>query len=164
MKYYIFAYVGVAVGQRIESLSVLQYVTREVADTVETWLQWASPKRQTIMETAVEISREWRDALKEIGFDPDSEGAELLLSACEDEGIQPDQLCDALQGITTGWTEDCAGRNYAMELADECGSVPDNLAWPLTCIDWDQAWRELWHDGFRLYSGPSDTWFVMRAV
>ena len=28
---------------------MFQYVTREVADTVEAWLQWASPKRQTIM-------------------------------------------------------------------------------------------------------------------
>lgn len=34
-------------------------------------------------------------------------------------------------------------RNYAMELADDIGAIPANTAWPLTCIDWDQAAREL---------------------
>jgi antirestriction protein len=33
--------------------------------------------------------------------------------------------------------------DYAHELADDIGAVPDNLAWPLTCIDWEQAAREL---------------------
>ena len=116
------------------------------------------------MTTTTEISQEWRDALEDRGFDPDSEGAAMLLSACEDEGIEPDDFCDAYQGETTGWTEEHAGRNYAMELADELGSVPHDAAWPLNCIDWDGAWRELSHDGFSLYEGPADTWFVLRAV
>ena len=37
-------------------------------------------------------------------------------------------------------------REYAMDLAYECGMVPDNLDWPLSCIDWDQAARELQMD------------------
>lgn len=37
-------------------------------------------------------------------------------------------------------------KQYAMELADDIGAVPANLAWPLTCIDWDQAARELQMD------------------
>ena len=37
-------------------------------------------------------------------------------------------------------------REYAMELADDCGMIPDNLTWPLSCIDWDQAARELQMD------------------
>lgn len=34
---------------------------------------------------------------------------------------------------------------YAMEFAEEIGAVPDNAyaSWPNTCIDWDQAAREL---------------------
>lgn len=39
-------------------------------------------------------------------------------------------------------------KEYAQELADDCGMVPDNLSWPLTCIDWDQAARELEMDYF----------------
>lgn len=37
---------------------------------------------------------------------------------------------------------------YAKELAEDCGTVPraGKDAWPLYCIDWDRAARELRHD------------------
>lgn len=35
---------------------------------------------------------------------------------------------------------------YARELADDIGAVPDNLSWPCTCIDWEQAAWELQMD------------------
>jgi hypothetical protein len=118
------------------------------------------------MTTATEatMTEEWIEALEERGYDPESAGASMLLAACESEGIEPGDLCDALQGETTGWSEESAGRNYAMELADDLGSVPDDAVWPCTCIDWDAAWRELSFDGFSLHRGPSDAWFVLRAV
>ncbi len=34
-------------------------------------------------------------------------------------------------------------QDYAMELAEDCGMIPKDLAWPCTCIDWEQACREL---------------------
>lgn len=34
-------------------------------------------------------------------------------------------------------------REYAQELADELGLVPEDYSWPTSCIDWDQAAREL---------------------
>ena len=34
-------------------------------------------------------------------------------------------------------------KTHAQELAEDCGMIPDNAAWPCTCIDWDQAAREL---------------------
>lgn len=37
-------------------------------------------------------------------------------------------------------------RTYAQELADDIGAIPDRLGWPLSCIDWDQAARELQMD------------------
>ena len=40
-------------------------------------------------------------------------------------------------------------QTYAMELADEIGATSDNDAWPLNCIDWERAARELRMD----YSG-----------
>lgn len=36
--------------------------------------------------------------------------------------------------------------DYAQQLAEDCGMVPDNRSWPLNCIDWDFAARELAHD------------------
>lgn len=37
-------------------------------------------------------------------------------------------------------------REYAQELAEDCGMIPDNLAWPCRCIDWEQATWELQMD------------------
>ena len=33
--------------------------------------------------------------------------------------------------------------DYARELAEDCGLIPDDAKWPATCIDWEQAAREL---------------------
>lgn len=37
-------------------------------------------------------------------------------------------------------------RTYAEELADDIGAIPRDAQWPLTCIDWEQAARELRYD------------------
>lgn len=37
-------------------------------------------------------------------------------------------------------------RDYAEELADDIGAIPKDAGWPLTCIDWEQAARELRYD------------------
>lgn len=34
-------------------------------------------------------------------------------------------------------------KEYAQQLAEDCGMVPHDLKWPLRCIDWDAAAREL---------------------
>jgi hypothetical protein len=35
---------------------------------------------------------------------------------------------------------------YAQQLAEYCGMIQDNAAWPYTCIDWERAASELQHD------------------
>lgn len=37
-------------------------------------------------------------------------------------------------------------QDYAQELAEECGMIDINAKWPMTCIDWGQAARELQWD------------------
>lgn len=37
-------------------------------------------------------------------------------------------------------------KEYAQDLAEDCGMIPANLSWPASCIDWDQAARELQMD------------------
>jgi hypothetical protein len=37
-------------------------------------------------------------------------------------------------------------KEYAQELAEECGMIQRDLKWPYTCIDWDSAARELLMD------------------
>ena len=37
-------------------------------------------------------------------------------------------------------------RDYAQDFADDIGRISDSAEWPHTCIDWDQAARELQMD------------------
>ena len=66
-------------------------------------------------------------------------------------------LADELQGMggdhqwNGAWypgylIRDSHFKDYAMELADDIGAIYRNASWPLTCIDWDQAARELQMD------------------
>lgn len=36
--------------------------------------------------------------------------------------------------------------NYAQELAEELGMMPEDASWPATCINWEQAANELQMD------------------
>ena len=61
-------------------------------------------------------------------------------------------LADEASGYAADWTHgetlirDSYFKDYAMELADDIGAIDNNASWPLTCIDWDQAARELQMD------------------
>ena len=37
-------------------------------------------------------------------------------------------------------------RDFAMDMADQLGSIKQDESWPYTCIDWDKAARELMMD------------------
>ena len=37
-------------------------------------------------------------------------------------------------------------QEYAQDLAEDCGMVDTGARWPMTCIDWEQAARELQMD------------------
>jgi len=46
--------------------------------------------------------------------------------------------------------------DYARELADDIGAIPDESRWPCTCIDWEQAAKELAMDYSEVtYQGDS---------
>ncbi len=61
-------------------------------------------------------------------------------------------LAEEASGYAADWQygetliRDSYFRDYAMQLADDIGAIPSDLAWPCTCIDWDQAARELQMD------------------
>lgn len=56
--------------------------------------------------------------------------------------------------VSPGWQygesliRDSYFREYAEQLADDIGAVPDDAKWPLTHIDWEAAARELQADYF----------------
>ena len=49
-------------------------------------------------------------------------------------------------------------QEYAQDLAHDIGSVPDGVAWPMTCIDWEQAARELRMDYTPITFGGVTYW------
>ena len=52
-------------------------------------------------------------------------------------------------------------QDYAQELAEDCGMIPEDLAWPCTCIDWEHAARELEMDYFSVDFGGVE--YLIRA-
>lgn len=76
-------------------------------------------------------------------------------SLCDDE-VNELSILRSLQEDTEGCAEDWEYgitlirdsyfEAYAQELAEEIDAIPDNLSWPCSCIDWEQAARELQMD------------------
>jgi hypothetical protein len=113
------------------------------------------------------LSEDWAEALETLGLDDDdpTEWA-ALIAELDADGIDPDTLDDAYQGRAEGYSEERAGADYAQQLAEDTGDINwKTLRWPLTCIDWDAAWRELeMGDGYRLHDLGGGDWLVFRAV
>ena len=108
------------------------------------------------------LTEEWIEALEERGISDDD--WEAVLSICESEQIDSDDLCDAWQGEVSGYNEDQAGAEFAQQTAEECGMIDNSAKWPHTCINWVDAWRELSHDGYSLHQLGATRWAVIRAV
>lgn len=68
---------------------------------------------------------------------------EVLLSELKDNGGD-EQWRGAWYPVTL--IRDSYFKDYAQELAEDVGAVKVNATWPYTCIDWNQAARELQMD------------------
>lgn len=61
-------------------------------------------------------------------------------------------LQEEAEGYASDWKygealiRDSHFKTYAQELAEDIGAIDSNAVWPLRCIDWDQAARELQMD------------------
>jgi len=95
--------------------------------------------------------------------------AELLEDLSEDErepfghyvdnGDEPD--VDAFRDAYAGEWKDIA--DFAYELAEDIGAVPDAGTWPLSCIDWERAGNELMMDGYWAVNAQGGGIYVFRA-
>lgn len=90
---------------------------------------------------AIEELTERRESLTEAWSQDDAD----YLATLED-------LAEQAEGYAPDWTygetliRDSYFRDYAMDLAEGIGAIPDDPQWPLSCIDWGQASRELQMD------------------
>jgi hypothetical protein len=114
------------------------------------------------------LTPEWCDAMEVLGLgDDDPSGWAELVAQLDADGLDPDNIEDAYQGRTEGWSEEKAGADYAQQLAEDLGLPPklDGCTWPMSCIDWEAAWRELeMGDGYRLHDIGGGDWLVFRSV
>ena len=115
------------------------------------------------------LSSDWEEALEERGLSSLLESPEdcaLLIQEAEGLGLSPHSFCDGFQGEAEGSSEEEAGAYFAQELAESMGEVDfPSLPWPQCCIDWEEAWDLLWHDGFSVVASSwSSRWWVLRSV
>ncbi len=85
------------------------------------------------------------EALEDCAFsDADPSVQAFFLQAAEGEGLELSSIADAFRGEADGFSEEEAGAEYAQTLAEETGAFNfSELSWPFTCVDWQQAWKEL---------------------
>lgn len=116
------------------------------------------------LRDAVEAARE---ELTDAGFPTGTMRSEIpeefshlikdLDSALEDFGDEEKEELKALEDVENqiGMSAFLHGetliperdfKEYARELAEDIGAIPDNAKWPCTCIDWEQAAEELKQD------------------
>lgn len=109
------------------------------------------------------LDESWAEALELFGFgNDDPTGWAELIAELDADGIDPDTVEDSYCGQAEGWSEERAGADYAQQLADDLGVKLKG--WPLSCVDWEDAWRELeMGDGYRLHSIGGGDWLVFRA-
>lgn len=88
---------------------------------------------------------------KETALEPGGSGC--WSDGDEAELVALKALADEASSYASDWEHgealirDSYFKTYAMELADDIGALKmDNVSWPYTCIDWDQAARELQMD------------------
>ena len=90
-----------------------------------------------------------RDVIERIA---DLEGQEQLDEAETAELQALRALAEEASGYAADWEygetliRDSYFQDYAQELAEDCGMLKDATSWPLTCIDWEQAAKELQQD------------------
>lgn len=115
------------------------------------------------------ITEEWAEGLETLGLDADDPaGWAELIARLDLDGIEPDNLEDSYQGRAEGYSEESAGADFAQQLAQDLmlpegadGSLGWNR-WPISCIDWKDAWEELrLSDGYRLHDIGGE-WLVFR--
>lgn len=123
-----------ALGEAETALADIQASLDELAECSdeEDTAKDALEEAREALDTATEALQDWDD----------DNGAELAaLKALAEKG---EGWADWPHGETL--IRDSYFEDYARELADDCGMIPDGPGWPCNCIDWEKAARELQYD------------------
>lgn len=115
-------------------------------------LESYEPEPQTVarfneLSAQTELTPEEEDELAElrveVEMNDEEEKAELAALK---------ELADEVDSNTEDWKygvtliRDDYFETYARDMAEDMGAIPENAAWPASCIDWERAARELQQD------------------
>ncbi len=91
-----------------------------------------------------EVSKQAEEMSKENGLEPEVNQAYI-----DNVGAEYAKAEDAEEAYSGDFDSDEA---FAENMAEECGDVPQagSSQWPLYCIDWEYAARELMYDYFEV--------------
>ena len=90
------------------------------------------------------------------GVEPGEYVSQDELAALKSLAKEGEEFYDWPHGSTL--IRDSYFKEYAMDLAEDIGAIDSNASWPNTCIDWDQAAKELQHDYTTIEFGGVDYW------
>lgn len=95
-----------------------------------------------IIERIEELESEQADALADGSIDEwERQGFGNELDALRGFAREGESFEDWPYGVA--FIRDSYFQTYAEQLAGDIGAIDANATWPLTCIDWEQAAREL---------------------
>jgi len=121
----------------IDSRDVIERI-EELREQRRVWIEEREERAEELGVEPFDMRPEvaWHNAYTDEGCELDA----LEALAKEAEGYAPDwQYGESL--IRESYFEE-----YARELAEDIGAIDSSASWPCTCIDWEQAARELKRD------------------
>ena len=133
---------------------------RETVESARDELDQLSTQKPAEDESTLAELEEWETSVKDAQAALDSAVADFG----EDEQTELDEL-NELESEVSEWRhgETMIPENdfedYARQLADDLGAIPDENRWPCTCIDWEQAAKELAMD-YSLVSFQGTDYYV----
>ena len=136
---------GRLVGEWVDAVDADTFTPCERAGHEEWWVMdhdglpidgECSPAYAAALAECLALVEPWRRGaafawIREGNYSTDTEGLPIL-----------SDFDDAYQG------EYDSPRDYAQTLAEDSGLVPEEYVWPTSCIDWEQATRELMMDHY----------------
>lgn len=139
--------------QELESL-------REALESARDELDQLSAQKPAEDESTPAELEEWESAVESARETLDDATTEFG----EDEQAELDEL-NELESEVGEWQHgetmipESDFEDYARQLAEDIGAIPDENRWPCTCIDWEQAAKELAMD-YSLVSFQGTDYYV----
>jgi len=137
--------------QELQDLKAAVENAQESLTEAQDELEQVSTSKPAEDESALTELEEWETALQDAQNAVDEAEADhrrALDDFGDDEQTELAEL-DELESEISEWRHgetlipESDFEDYARQLADDIGAVPDESRWPCACIDWEWAAREL---------------------